>query len=127
MIRPLCTYLAGQGCGTIGTTLFAGAFPNTATFGLAVCETGPEIPRLTPAGVLSIAKSVQLLSRGRTYETARQTARAAYDALVGKSNLSLEGWQIACIDGIAPQYLGTDDKLNHTFSANLTVYGKETG
>jgi len=126
MIRAICTYLQQQGCGTIGTDLFAGAFPSSTALGTAVQETGPEMPRLKVGGVISTAKQVQLLTRGKTYEGARQTARAAAAALLGKVGLAWSGWQIAAIDGVMPQYIGPDEKGFHTFSANLMVYGKET-
>jgi len=72
--------------------------------------------------------ALQLLTRGFGYQAARIEAQRIFDWVVNQYGVtSIDGWFIGNISGTGPAWIGTDEKGNEEFSANVTLFAeKET-
>jgi len=128
MIKEVTQFIATKVGLTIGTNFFAGHRPQDAPDDCdCVLETAggsvyPDIPD-------RVDKHIQVLSRARTYFTARARAWAIYDALYRNYSLGSAGWTLPNVVGddyvamvieplASPQYIDLDEKLRHEFSTN---------
>jgi len=124
MLKAIAHFIANNTSFTYGTTIQYGWRPQDAPDTChTVLETGPSPPKFyTPT---KIDKMIQVLSRSKSYNTARTGAVEIFDFLVGAA-----GWELPEIvagkkyfamviePSSAPQYIGMDDKKRHEFSTN---------
>lgn len=137
MLKEITTFIATKATLTIDTNIFAGHRPQ----GVAdACDVVLE----TAGGMVFFnwAKRadpvIQVLSRAKTYFTARARAWAIYNAIYREHTAAdalgnvypSAGWTLPVVAGgptyIAmiieplspPQYIGQDEKLRHEFSTN---------
>ena len=68
---------------------------------------------------------VQILTRGPGYHAAEAECKRIFEHLLSIVQLTLDGFHIYTASGIAPQYLGTDSKGRHEFSANVVLRLRE--
>lgn len=132
MIKEVAKFIANKAGLTIGTDLFEGHRPQgTIDACDVVLESSggsvfPELPeRADPV--------FQVLSRAKTYFTARARAWAIYDAIYrnhgyGSANWTLpivtvgEEYEAMIIEPLAsPQYIGQDEKGRYEFSTNYLM------
>ncbi len=113
----------------IGTDLFAGHRPQAVADACDVIleSTGGEAFFELPERADPV---IQVLSRARTYFTARARAHVIYDAIFRIHTLGSAAWTLpVVIAGVKyevmvivplspPQYIGQDEKLRHEFSTN---------
>ena len=129
MIKEIATFIATKATLIIGDTLQVGHRTQDAP---DACDTilessgGSIIFDLPERADLAI----QVLSRAKTYFTARARAWAIYDAIFRDWIYGSAGWTLPIvtvgeeyeamiIEPMAtPQYIGTDEKLRHEFSCN---------
>lgn len=124
MVKEFCAWLAASGSGlglVIGTTLFAGKRPaEAADLCTVVLERVSEI--VDPDRKDARQVPLQILTRGRGYFTARDEARAIFDFVVNQYGVTgIEGWFVSNISGVAPAWIGVDEKGRDEFSANITL------
>jgi len=125
MLKEITTYIANNTDFVIGTDLFAGHRPSNA----------PEecIVILENAGGATnflltdkVDKAVQILSRAKTYFTARDNIYTVYNLLHGKSWIELPE-VVSGVEYIAmtieaitiPQSIGQDERGLYEFSVNF--------
>jgi len=132
MIQELCQYIENNTALTIGTDLFCGPFPSSASetdTASSVVETGGYEKTWTQNRV---EKRFQVLTRGPDYLAARAASRVIYDALRVKGEVTLPAVNtgdrptIEVIHAIAPpQYVGPDETgRRHLFSVNYVINEK---
>lgn len=137
MIKEVTDFIADKAGLTRDTDLFAGHRPKEAITNCdVVLETGGgsiffDLPeRADPV--------IQILSRGKTYFTARARAYVIYDAIFRSYPLGSAGWtigpilpggdtyEVMVIEPLAPpQYIGQDPKLRFEFSTNYIFRAKK--
>ena len=123
MIYSITQYIANGTSLAIGVTLFAGFYEPSAP------ETAVIVEELTPGladGLLTdkVQKSVRVLSRSKSYSTARSNAHTVFDLLHGDMQITLPvvgvGDTYLCnIEGTTPYYIGRDEKFRHQFITNI--------
>lgn len=123
MIFSVTQYIANNTTFVIGSTLFAGFG------GLDIPETAVVVQELVPGladGLLTdkVQKLVRVLSRAKSYATARANAYSVFDFLHGKMQITLPvvdsgGIYLCNIEGTLPFYIGLDDKFRHQFVTNF--------
>lgn len=128
-IRDKAALLPAPVALVIDTDLFAGHRPQEAANNCdVVLETAGgeaffELPeRADPV--------IQVLSRGKTYFTARARAHVIFDAIFRIHTFGSAGWTLPIVAGgpqyeamvivplSPPQHIGQDEKLRHEFSTN---------
>ena len=128
MIKEIAVFISGKTSLIIGDTLQVGHRTQDAPDRCsAILESGGGKPYFDLPD--RIDKTIQIISRAKTYFTARTDAWEIFDALHGTA-----GWQISAvapatqdyeaqvIEGISdPQYIGQDEKLRYEFSTNFIV------
>ena len=118
-------YLAAQGIGTPGVSLFLGHHPDLAT-AMTVIETGGPAPdhEYGPTAILD-RPSVQVLVRNPAYLLARDKVDQIRDALDGLANWPINGTRYLSIEAMGdPVYLGktsTSTGETHEFSVNFAT------
>ena len=107
LIDQLAAYLATQGEGTVGTTLFKLHRPSWPVASVSLHATGGYpadgyTQRETP--------TVMLFARAATPEGALKKAYSLYGHLHGKQNLDLGGdlWALTVEAAASPAYVGTE-------------------
>jgi len=132
VIQEVAKFIATKAALAIGTDLFEGRRPQDApdACDVVIESSGgsvfPELPeRADPV--------FQLLSRAKTYFTARARAYVIYDAIFrdwtyGAANFTLpivtvgEEYEAMIIEPLAtPQYIGQDEKRRYEFSTNYLM------
>jgi hypothetical protein len=125
MIKEITTYIEDNVAGlTIDTNLFAGFRPADAPDDCTtVQETGPGKSNFYLPDF--VEKTVQVVTRGKTYFTTRDAALAVYVFLHGKAGISLPVvttgvlYHAGTIEAIqVPQYIGQDENGLFEFSTN---------
>ena len=129
MIKEVAKFIANNAGLIIGTDLFEGHRPQST---IDACDVvlessgGSVFPELPERADVVF----QVLSRAKSYFTARARAWAIYDAIYrdwtyGAANFTLpietvgEEYEAMIIEPLAtPQYIGQDEKLRYEFSAN---------
>ena len=124
MIKQITTYIGTQAGLTIGTDLFAGFRPSNAPDEcVTILETGGGKPDFYLPD--SVEKMIQVLTRGKTYFSARDLADSVYEKLHGKAGIALpvvdaKSFYVNTIDALqVPQFIGIDEKGRIEFSANF--------
>lgn len=130
MIREVTEFIADKTGLTRDTDLFAGHRPQGTIDDCDVIleSAGGSIYFDLPERADPV---FQVLSRAKTYFTARDRAWAIYDAIFRDHTSGSAGWTLGpivpggdtyeamVIEPLAtPQYIGTDDKRRHEFSTN---------
>lgn len=128
MIKEIASFIADKANLTIGTDLYVGHRPQNAVDACdTVLETAgggihPDIPD-------RVDKHIQVLSRAKTYFTARARAWLVFDAIYRDHTKGSAGWPLPNIVGddyvamvieplADPQYIGQDEKGRYEFSCN---------
>ena len=127
MIKEVATFIAAKATLTIGTDLFEGHRPQGT---IDACDVilesagGTVFPELPERADIIF----QVLSRAKTYFTARARAWAIYDAIYRDWTLGSAGWalgithEIMALEPLAPpQYIGQDEKGRYEFSTNYLM------
>jgi len=129
MLKEVCKFIADKASLTRGTDLFEGHRPqDTPDACDVILETGggsifPDQPDRADV-------TIQVLSRAKTYYTARTRAWNIYDAIYKDWTYGSAGWTLSGVDGgddllamvieplAVPQYIGQDEKGRYEFSTN---------
>jgi Bacteriophage minor capsid protein len=125
MIDDVLDHLEGWGVGTRAISLFAGGFADeSADTCVAVLETA-GLPGEQTHDIVGIAyerPGLQVLTRSKDYDTARDRARLAYDAMASVVNrlIGSTGF-LAIIPRTPPFYIGRDENERAMFSCNYDV------
>lgn len=120
MIKEFCNWIAVQLDLTIDAMLFAGWRPEDAPDTCSVLLERSSAHTATDGTELTWAP-IQIISRGASYFTARDTAESIADLLINLCGVSLTGYVINTITGARPAYLGQDVRGRHEFSTNIVV------
>ncbi len=123
MFREICNCIELMTGFVQGTNFFAGWRPDNAPRRCIVAleSAGGEVYGDLPDRV---DQHIQIISRGETWEDAREDSYTVFEALHGKccKVLPIESgsvWINQIIDALqSPQYIGQDDKGNFEFSTN---------
>lgn len=106
VLDDLGAYLAAQGVGTVGATIFLGVgLPENPAACLALKEYGGRAPDFTlpaTAGVSTEYPRVQVIARDTTYALARARAEAAYEALSKVVNQTLTTTRYLRVEPLQP-------------------------
>jgi len=127
MLKAFCEYLVSSGGPeglVIGQTLFAGTRPQSAPHLCTVVmeRTGMRVhPELKDQRELHF----QVLTRAASYFAARDEAEKIFEWIVNQKGLDWSDWWICNVEGIAPAYIGMDDKSRCEFSSNLVVRARK--
>lgn len=89
--RDLVSYLAGQGLGVEGTTLFAGSLPDQPDSAIAVVPYPGVPPRYTHDGEAASYPRVQVIVRAATVAAAETSDAAVATALARIASVPLGG------------------------------------
>lgn len=114
-LDDIAARLVSQGVGTIGSSIFLGsraAIPAGDGPYISLTETGGTAPTRiqNQASVATQRPSAQVLTRAKNYVTARAKAKAAYDALDGIFNTTLNGtFYVSVTARQEPTDIGLDD------------------
>ena len=126
MLQALTRYVEINSALVIGTDLFAGTIPQTASNNVALLMERGGPPDFYSAGM--IALQLQLFSRGDTYWLARAKSYAVYNVLQGATGITLpvvqsaEEWLLnTAAASVLPQFLGLDELNRFEFSSNFTL------
>jgi hypothetical protein len=129
MLKSLCEYITASGNLSdlvIGDTLHAGHIPDSAEH-LCSCI----LERIGEKHNLYLLDQrrapFQIFTRGASYFTARDEAQRIFEWLIAKENsteIDIGDFVIHSIFGIAPAYIGQDEKFRYCFSANVTIVHK---
>ena len=124
MIKSVTQYIANHTSLVIGATLFAGfSEPDAPETAVVVQELAPGLAD----GLLTdkVQQPIRVLSRAKSYATARGNSYTVFDLLHGKMQITLpvvdSGDTFLCnVEGTTPFYIGLDDKFRHQFVTNFT-------
>ena len=130
MLEEIVDFIADKAGLTVDTNIFDGHRPQGTTANCdVVLETVGGTSFFDVPNRADV--TVQVLSRGGTYKTARMRAWAIYDAIFRDWTYASAGWtigpvvpggdtyEVMVIDPLAPpQYIGQDKKLRFEFSTN---------
>lgn len=117
--------LVAQGVGVKGSNIFLGSGAEIPTGDgpyLSIIETGGSAPTRVhnAAGAHTQRPTAQLTSRAKSYNSARNMAKAAYDALDGVFNTTLSGTFYQSITARQePTDMGLDDPGRRMISFNI--------
>ncbi len=126
MIREIAQHLENETSVEIGSTLFVGWRPLSAPVACTVLlERVPPRENAMLAG--RVEYPVQFLTRAADYYGGRDQAYELYNKVHGAHRAGFdlpiltsgEAYRVAVVDGLAPGYIGQDEKGNHEFSTNL--------
>jgi len=131
VIKEIATFIKNHTAGlVIGDTLQVGHRPQDApdACDLVLESSGGSVFFDLPerADIM-----IQILSRAKTYFTARARAWAIYDAIFRDWTSGSAGWTLPVVDAAyeamiiepmaTPQYIGQDEKLRYEFSTNYLM------
>jgi hypothetical protein len=129
MFKEICEFIEDKASLTIGTDLFSGHRPQDAPDACdTVLETGGGSIYTDQPDRADV--TIQVLSRAKTYFTARARAWNIYDAIYNDWTYGSAGWTLSGVDGgddllamvieplAVPQYIGQDEKGRYEFSTN---------
>ena len=124
MIKEITQFISDETTLIIGTDLFCGHRPQTA-------QDRCHVVLETAGGGLyydlpdRVDKMIQIISRAKTYFTARDDAQAVFDLLHGRAGCAMPvitsgiEYEAQTIEAVAdPQYIGQDEKGRYEFSTN---------
>jgi hypothetical protein len=125
VLEDLGAYLEEQGVGTVGTTIFYNAVPETPPSCLALFEYGGAGPRFTlPAttGIATESARVQVLVRSESNTAARAKAEEAYRALAKIVDRPLSSTRYLRVEPLqAPFFLRRDENHRIIMAFNVEV------
>lgn len=116
----LATYLASNGQGTLGSSIFLGSMPDTSSNAILLEDTGG----LEPNRYITIKKNtVQVTIRNKSYRTGITKANAIYDLLhQSYDQTNIGGEDVMLIEALSePNYLGKDESGRYLFSVNFLI------
>ena len=127
MLKAITKFIAEKASLTVGDDLHYGHRPQDAPDN---CDVTLESIGAKPYFDLrnKFDKPIQVISRGTTYETARNRAWNIYNAIVGDFAYGSAGWTLPVVDAgeeyeaqtieanTDPQYIGQDEKGRYEFS-----------
>lgn len=126
MIKPLAQFLETATGFPLGSRLHVGAVPDTAP---DLCSVIIEVS--SPANPIlmdTFESMIEVISRGKTYFTARADSQAIYSALHSKGQKTLpeiitgEKYQVnSTLFPSRPHHTGMDDKGRYLFSATYLL------
>lgn len=127
MIKEIAQYIEDNTDFVIGTTLQVGhRIPKAPDECVAVLENTGGKPEFSIPD--SVEKAIQILTRAKTYFTARSNAYIVYDLFHGKSGITLpvvaggEEYLVNVIEAMnVPQSIGQDEKGLWEFSTNFIL------
>jgi hypothetical protein len=126
--EDLIVRLTDQGVGSFGATLFTSSkamLPNGKDAILSIRATGGTSPLRTQNSVSAPAyqrPSAQLTAHAPTAAASESMARAAYNALVGVRNMTLNGtWYLDISPTQEPFDIGLDAQERQQFAFNVTA------
>ena len=125
LLPELGTFLAAEGAGTVGTTLFYGTLPDSPDNCTAIYEYGGEPPE-GALGNLAVwnheAPHVQVRTRNTDYATGRLAIEAYFRAMAALVNRSLSGvYYIGAECLQSPFSLGKDENNRWHFAFNVRI------
>ena len=132
MIKEIAKFIESKTSFMIGTDLFVGhRNQDSPDQCQVILESGGGKPFFDIPD--RIDKTIQIISRAKTYFTARDDAWEIFDALHGTAGWSIsavapatQDYEAQVIEAIAdPQYIGQDEKLRYEFSTNFIVKIKD--
>lgn len=114
----LANWLATQGQGTVGSTLFVGQLPPTPLDAVLLVETGG---RESDTAHRTRSQTIQVTARGTSYASVRARAWAIHDLLDGPSAPRVMGAsKVLYSKAIQPPYsLGQDERQAWRFVVNV--------
>lgn len=127
MIKEIGTFIAARASLAVGTTMQIGhRTPSSPDECSVVLESGGAALHFDLPD--RVDKMIQVISRAKTYMTARDNAWTIFNALHGEAGWTTDLTAIApatqdyeamTIEALAdPQYIGQDDKDRYEFSTN---------
>ena len=124
MIKEFCNYLESNLDLSMGSTLFVGRIPpESGDLCSVVLERSGE--RVDPLNEKMRFKAVQILTRGKTYFSARDEAHRIFDEIINIAGVEVSGYTILSITGNAPSDIGQDSKDRFEFTCNVIVSYKK--
>jgi hypothetical protein len=121
ILDELAGYIAAQGLGTLGTSLFLGRLPPTPDSVIALRESGGP-PPINTFDASYERPSLQVLVRGSAYTSARLQAERLYQALTTVANTAISGvWYIHVTPDGPPTLLEHDESGRPILVFNLEV------
>lgn len=64
---------------------------------------------------------LQVLTRAKSHHSAHDECLRVFNFIRSIRQVSMSGFHVYTVSGISPQYLGSDEKGRHEFSANLIL------
>lgn len=121
ILDELAGYIAAQGLGTLGTSLFLGRLPPTPDGVIVLRESGGP-PPVTTFDASYERPTLQVLVRGGVYASTRLQAERLYQALTTVANTSINGvWYAYVTPDGPPTLLELDETGRPIFVFNLEV------
>ena len=127
MIRELATYIAAQVPLVLGTTLHVGYFPDDAPDDCSMVRHGGGDVKHRSASYSREDPLAQVITRAEVQSVALAAARAIFDALRHKTNITLpqvDGgtiYHVYTIDAGLPQSIGRDELGRFEYSATFQM------
>lgn len=122
ILDEIAAYIATNGHGTVGTTIFKGRMPEAPADAIALHEYGGGSPDFTHDSDTPIMESprVQVMVRHSSYSTGRTLIEAIYRDLCRVHNQSLSGtYYYRLIPQQSPFYLRRDENERVEFTVNF--------
>lgn len=122
MLKEIVQFIEDKTSFVIGTDLFAGhRLQDAPDQCQVVLETGGSALHFDLTD--RVDKMIQVISRAKTYFTAREDAMEVFDALhtgdYGAAGHTLTTYVVMVIEAVSdPQYIGQDEKGRYEFSCN---------
>jgi len=127
MLPDVVAFLESAGVGTGGSDIFMGRLPVAPAVCLALRESGGEPAQWTQDGVLWEKPTIQVLARHTDYASGRALIEAAYQALLGMTNVTVGTTRyFNCEPAGPPAFLEYDEEDRPTFVLNAVLW-KELG
>lgn len=124
LLAELGAYLATEGVGTVGTTIFYGGLPDSPDNCLALLEYGGRAPEhdLGTTALRHEYPRVQVLTRNTVYLTGIKKAQDVTHAFTAVRNTTLSDVGYKGIDPVqSPFSLGQDNNGRWVFACNYEV------
>jgi len=117
--EDIAIYLASQGLGTRGTTIFRGYLPPQPVECLGVFAIGGTTAELV--GNID-HPSIQILVRALTYDTAEEKAYDIFNTLHALTETTINGSRYLLVEALQdPISLGQDENGYYLFSINFRI------
>ncbi|MDD3921343.1 MAG: minor capsid protein [Eubacteriales bacterium] len=122
LLAEIGAYLAANGIGTVGTTIFYGQMPETPDVCVALFEYAGEPPESTHDRQHYEKPGLQVLVRGTSYATARTTIASIETLLHTLANTTLTGTKYLFVRAVQSPFIFDRDGQNRvTLAQNYIV------